>query len=84
MQCFTKDVPENIEDEISTFKYIFEGSKHKNIVSDEIKNKIEALIDQRDKARMNSDYKLADQIRDKLVKMNVTLKDVDGKTEWEI
>ena len=33
---------------------------------------------------MNSDYKLADQIRDKLVKMNVTLKDVDGKTEWEI
>ena len=84
MQGFTKDVPENIEDEISTFKYIFEGSKHKNIVSDEIKNKIEALIDQRDKARMNSDYKLADQIRDKLVKMNVTLKDVDGKTEWEI
>ena len=84
MQSFTKDVPENIEDEISTFKYIFEGSKHKNIVSDEIKNKIEALIDQRDKARMNSDYKLADQIRDKLVKMNVTLKDVDGKTEWEI
>ena len=84
MQGFTKDVPENIEDEISTFKYIFEGSKHKNIVSDEIKNKIEALIDQRDKARMNSDYKLADQIRDKLVKMNVTLKDVGGKTEWEI
>jgi len=84
MQGFTKEVPENIEDEISTFKYIFEGSKHKNIVSDEIKNKIEALIDQRDKARMNSDYKLADQIRDKLVKMNVTLKDVDGKTEWEI
>ena len=84
MQGFTKDVPENIKDEISTFKYIFEGSKHKNIVSDEIKNKIEALIDQRDKARMNSDYKLADQIRDKLVKMNVTLKDVDGKTEWEI
>ena len=84
MQGFTKDVPENVEDEISTFKYIFEGSKHKNIVSDEIKNKIEALIDQRDKARMNSDYKLADQIRDKLVKMNVTLKDVDGKTEWEI
>ena len=84
MQGFTKDVPENIKDEISTFKYIFEGSKHKNIVSDEIKNKIEALIDQRDKARMNSDYKLADQIRDKLVKMNVTLKDVGGKTEWEI
>ena len=84
MQGFTKEVPENVKDEISTFKYIFEGSKHKNIVSDEIKNKIEALIDQRDKARMNSDYKLADQIRDKLVKMNVTLKDVDGKTEWEI
>ena len=31
-----------------------------------------------------SDYDRADKIRDKLSKMNVSIKDVDGKTEWEI
>ena len=29
-------------------------------------------------------YDTADNIRDELSKMNVTIKDIDGKTEWEI
>jgi cysteinyl-tRNA synthetase len=42
------------------------------------------LINERNVARSNGDYALADKIRDKLSKMNVSIKDVNGKTEWKI
>ena len=41
-------------------------------------------IRDRNQARNDGDYALADKIRDKLSKMNVSIKDVDGKTEWKI
>jgi len=43
---------------------------------------IEALIVQRNEARANKDWALADDARDKLKAMNVVLEDSAGKTTW--
>ena len=74
----------NLEKEISTYKYIFEGSSQDLSISEADKDKIKHLIELRLTAKNNGDYETADNIRDELSKMNVTIKDIDGKTEWEI
>ena len=71
-------------DEIATYRYIFEGSTQDTSLDAETTKLIEALINERIVARNNGDYELADKIRDKLSKMNVSIKDVNGKTEWKI
>ena len=43
---------------------------------------IKLLIKERDEARKSSDFKRADEIREKLDKNNVVLEDVKGKTTW--
>ena len=43
---------------------------------------IEALIVQRNEARANKDWAMADDARDKLAAMNVILEDSAGKTTW--
>ena len=70
--------------EIATYRYIFEGSTQDTSVDSNTIQVIEELINERNTARSNGDYELADKIRDKLSKMNVSIKDVDGKTEWKI
>ena len=84
MQDLVSEPNKNIEKEIATFKYIFEGSNQDLSLSDEQVNEIKELVKKRDDARNSGDYDRADKIRDKLSKMNVSIKDVDGKTEWEI
>ena len=71
-------------DEIATYRYIFEGSTQDTSLDAETTKLIEVLIKERIVARNNGDYELADKIRDKLSKMNVSIKDVNGKTEWKI
>ena len=80
------NTPENfeLEKEISTYRYIFEGSSQDLSISKADEEKINHLIKLRLEAKNNSDYQTADNIRDELSKMNVTIKDIDGKTEWEI
>jgi cysteinyl-tRNA synthetase len=53
-------------------------------ISVELKNKVEDLISQRETARQNKDYESADQIRNKLVSMNVDLKDGPSGVTWKI
>ena len=71
-------------DEVATYKYIFEGSNQDIAIDDITVLEIEKLIAERNAARNTGDYALADKIRDKLSRMNVSVKDVDGKTEWKI
>ena len=80
------NTPENfeLEKEISTYKYIFEGSSQDLSISNADEDKINHLIELRLEAKNNGDYQTADNIRDELSKMNVTIKDIGGKTEWEI
>ena len=80
------NAPENFEldKEISTYKYIFEGSSQDLSISKADEDKINHLIELRLEAKNNGDYQTADNIRDELSKMNVTIKDIGGKTEWEI
>ena len=46
------------------------------------KEEIEGLINQRNEARRDKDFKLADEIRDKLNEMNIELIDHKGQTIW--
>lgn len=80
------NAPQNfeLEKEISTYKYIFEGSSQDLSISKADEDKINHLIELRLEAKNNGDYQTADNIRDELSKMNVTIKDIGGKTEWEI
>lgn len=45
-------------------------------------SEIEALIEERNEARKNKDYKKADEIRDKLKAMNIELKDTPMGVKW--
>ena len=83
MQDFVQD-SKFIKDEVATFKYIFEGSTQDTTIDKNTIQEIEKLINERNQARIDGDYVLADKIRDKLSKMNVSIKDVNGKTEWKI
>ncbi len=80
------NTPDNfeLEKEISTYKYIFEGSSQDLSISKADEDKINNLIALILEAKNNGDYQTADNIRDELSKMNVSIKDIDGKTEWEI
>ena len=84
IQKLIQEPNESIIDELRTFKYVFQGSSHKVSINEESIDIIKQLVSDRDKARNEGNYDLADKFRDKLLKMNVTIKDVDGKTEWEI
>ena len=54
--------------------------KKKSIVSEEF---IESKIKERNLARDNKNYKLADKIRDELKEKGVQIEDKDGKTSWK-
>ena len=84
MQRLVSSNDSDLEENISTFKYIFEGSDQDLSIDKKLSNEIEKLIEERNNARNNNDYEKADKIRDKLSEMNVKINDVNGKTEWEI
>ena len=44
---------------------------------------IELMIEERDQARINKDFKKADLIREKLSSLNIVLEDDGKKTTWK-
>ncbi len=49
---------------------------------DELSKEVEALIEKRQEARKNKDFKLADEIRDKLIDMGIILEDTRQGVKW--
>ena len=62
------------QDEWENFK------KNKSILNDEL---IEIKIKERNQARDNKNYELADKIRNELLEKGVQIEDKDGKTSWK-
>lgn len=52
-------------------------------VSNEKKELIESLIEERNKAKKEKDYKKADEIREKLLSMDIKIMDTSEGTKWE-
>ena len=50
---------------------------------DNLDSEIEDLIEQRNAARKEKDFKKADEIRDKLLSMGIVLKDTRDGVIWE-
>ena len=50
---------------------------------EELSEKVEALISQRQDARKNKDFARADEIRDELLAMGIQLKDTRNGVEWQ-
>lgn len=59
----------------------FQGSEN-SIDNEEEKAQVEALIAQRNQARADKNWALADQARDKLAQMNIILEDGANGTTW--
>ena len=93
-QLYEKSLKGNLKDkEIFTSACNFIGlldvdkdtwEQSKKIKSKLSEKDILAKIDERNKARDNKDYTLADKIRDELLQNDVLLEDKDGKTTWKI
>ena len=49
---------------------------------DDLSKEVEALIEKRQEARKNKDFKLADEIRDKLTDMGIILEDTRQGVKW--
>ena len=58
------------------------SSKKNKVEISEIE--IDALIDERNKARDSKNYELADKIRNDLMDKGILIEDKDGKTIWKI
>ena len=56
----------------------------KKDVDSELLNKINKMIEERNNAKKNKDYALADEIRNKLLEMNVVIKDTREGTTFEV
>ena len=52
-----------------------------NLIPDEIKEKIEKMIENRNKAKKEKNFEEADKIRNELLKMNVEIKDTRESTK---
>ena len=50
---------------------------------DDLDEKVEKLIEEREEARKNKDFKRADEIRDTLKEMNIELKDTRNGVIWK-
>ena len=57
--------------------------KNDNDITDEELTFINKLIEERNVAKLNKDYKRADEIRDELKKMNIIIKDTREGTMFE-
>ncbi|MBE6903613.1 MAG: cysteine--tRNA ligase [Ruminococcaceae bacterium] len=54
-----------------------------NQKNDDLDNEIELLIEQRQQARKNKDFKTADEIRDKLKSQGIILEDTPSGVKWK-
>ncbi|NOX15377.1 MAG: cysteine--tRNA ligase, partial [Epsilonproteobacteria bacterium] len=52
-------------------------------ITNEEKEKIEELINQRNEAKKEKDYQKADVFREKLINMNIQIMDTATGTSWE-
>lgn len=50
---------------------------------EELKTKVEELIEERTQAKKNKDFELADQIRDKLINMGISIEDTRQGVKWK-
>ena len=55
-----------------------------NKVSDDLKNKVEALISDRNDAKSEKNFELADDIRNELNELGIEIKDTNDGTSWNI
>ena len=55
-----------------------------NKVSDDLKNKVEALINDRNDAKSEKNFELADSIRNELNELGIEIKDTSDGTSWNI
>jgi cysteinyl-tRNA synthetase len=77
------DVKENILNVFKELGGIF-GILQKQIKKEELSDEIKKLVDKREEARKNKDWKTADEIRAKLNKMGVVLEDTPEGIKWKI
>jgi cysteinyl-tRNA synthetase len=81
---------ENLDDFKTTFKaFIFdvlglENAKDSSGNSDKIEGLVNMLIDMRNLARANKDFKLSDSIRDQLIELGIQLKDGKEGTSFNV
>jgi len=58
--------------------------QEKKEVSPEKEKEIETLVQERENARKERNFKLADEIRDKLARMGILLEDTDKGPRWKL
>ena len=63
---------------------LFEGAKEASVNDEELRKLIEVLIDLRNRARKERDFKKADRIREQLNKVGIVLEDQEGGTIWRL
>ena len=89
--CIRDSANKDIDKKIIKSKLLLIGSvlgifqdKSFNKVSDDLKNKVEALISDRNDAKSEKNFELADDIRNELNELGIEIKDTNDGTSWNI
>ena len=91
-ECFSemrKESPDypaiaEAKEDFKKMMWILGLEKEKKKIGPEKEKEIDALIEQRQNARKEKNFKLADEIRDKLSEMGVVLEDTDNGPRWKL
>ena len=67
-----------------SFRQTFTEAAISYKVSDDLKNKVEALISDRNDAKSEKNFELADSIRNELNELGIEIKDTSDGTSWNI
>ena len=65
------------------FGFSLKDTKESALISAELSEKVDKLIEKRNNARMSKNFSLADKIREDLLSAGIIMKDSGQETTWE-
>ncbi len=83
-QLFNNEKFDELRDACTFFGFSSKDTKESALISAELSEKVDKLIEKRNNARMSKNFSLADKIREDLLSAGIIIKDGGQETTWEL
>ena len=82
-QLFNNEKFDELGNACTFFGFSSKDTKESTLISAELSEKVDKLIEKRNNARMSKNFSLADKIREDLLSAGIIIKDSGQETTWE-
>ncbi len=83
-QLFNNEKFDELRDACTFFGFSSKDTKESALISAELSEKVDKLVEKRNNARMSKNFSLADKIRADLLSAGIIIKDGGQETTWEL